>query len=367
MKRSNWEGAGLLPLLLGGAVVAPGPDWEAQGRAWWSHIQVLADDRLEGRGTATPGYERAADYVIGQFRALGLQPAGVNGYRQPVGFHITQVDSPHCTLELLQDGTAKSVRLGDDATISVSSGTAETVEADAVFAGYGLVVPELNYNDLAGLDLKGKIVVFVRGGPTSIPGPIKAHYQSLEERLKFAWQAGIVGAVAIPNPTVPELPWPRVVSGLGLPRMELTDPGHDVPRMLPLTVIFNDERAEMLFAGSGHTFHEVRAQLGTDRPLPRFPLAVRLRAHSAFKRWDATCQNLVGVLPGRDPELKKEYVVVSAHLDHLGIGEPVNGDPIYHGAMDNVSGVATLLEVARGIKQSGAAPRRSILFVVVTG
>ena len=367
MKRLNWEKARLLPLMLGGAVVSPGPDWDALGKSWWSHIQVLADDSLEGRGTATRGYEKAADYVIEQFRAGGLQPAGVNGYRQPVDFHVTQVDPARCSLELLRNGQAQPVKLGDDATIAVSSGSAENVEAEAVFAGYGLVVPELNYSDLAGLDVKGKIVVFVRGGPTNIPGPIKAHYQSLEERLKFARQAGIIGAVAIPNPTVPELPWPRMVSGLGLPRMELSDPGHDVPRPLPLSVLFNDERAEMLFAGSGHTFQEVRVRLGTDQPLPRFPLAMKIRAHTTFKRWDATCQNIVGVLPGRDPELKKEYVVVSAHLDHLGIGEPVNGDPIYHGAMDNASGVASLLEIARGIKKSGSKPKRSILFVVVTG
>lgn len=367
MKQSYWEKARLLRLILGSAVVSQAPDWKALGTDWWSHIQVLADDSLEGRGTATRGYGKAADYVIDQFRATGLQPAGVNGYRQPVDFHVTQIDSAHCSLELLRNGQAQPVKLGDDATISVTSGTEETVEADAVFVGYGLVVPELNYNDLAGLDLKGKIVVLVRGGPTNIPGPIKAHYQSLEERLKFAWQAGVIGAVVIPNPTVPELPWPRMVSGLALPRMELSDPGHDAPRQLPLTVLFNDERAEMLFAGSGHTFQEVRAQLGTDKPLPRFPLAIRIRAHSAFKRWDATCQNIVGVLPGGDPKLKNEYVVVSAHLDHLGIGEPVNGDPIYHGAMDNASGVASLLEVARGIKKSGTQAKRSILFLVVTG
>jgi Peptidase family M28 len=367
MRSLNRERAGFLSMFLASAVMPQGPNWETLGKSWWSHIQVLADDELEGRGTATPGYQRAADYVTRQFRSLGLKPAGVKGYRQPVDFHVTQSDPDHCSLDIIRDGNVQPVKLGHEATIVVTSQTAEKGEGDAVFVGYGLAIPELNYNDFAGLNVKGKIVVFVRGGPSNIPGAIKAHYQSFEERLKVLRKAGVKGTAVIPNPTVPELPWPRMVSGLQLPRMELTDPGHDVPLPLPISILFNDEHAEMLFTGSGHTFQEIVSRLGSDQPLPRFPLAVKLHVRATFKRWEATCHNLVGVLPGSDPHLKNEYVVVSAHLDHLGIGEPVNGDPIYHGAMDNASGVASLLQVARGIKDSGMKPKRSILFLVVTG
>ena len=132
--------------------------------------------------------------------------------------------------------------------------------------------------------------------------------------------------------------------------MELSDPGHGVPPPLPLSVLFNPARAEMLFAGSGHTFQEILAALNADKPLPHFPLAVKVRAQVGMTRSQVKSENIVGVLPGSDPKLKKEYVVVSAHLDHLGIGEPVNGDRIYNGAMDDASGDASLIEIARAMK-----------------
>jgi Zn-dependent M28 family amino/carboxypeptidase len=121
----------------------------------------------------------------------------------------------------------------------------------------------------------------------------------------------------------------------------------------------------MLFAGSGHTFQEILAALNTDKPLPHFPLAVKVHARVGLTRSNVKSQNVVGLLPGSDPKLKKEYVVVSAHLDHLGIGSPVNGDRIYNGAMDDASGDASLIEIARALKNS--KPKRSILFLSVTG
>jgi Peptidase family M28 len=361
----------LLPLptlaIVGDSGPATASHWDALGRRWWSHIQVLADDRMEGRETGSRGFEKAADYVTNQFRLAGLAPAGVKGYRQPVAFHVTRIDQVHSSLDLVRDGKVYPAKLGEEAGVYVTTQTAEKVEADAVFVGYGLMVPELNYDDLKGQELKGKVVVFVRGGPADMPGPIKAHYNSSDERLKVLRDAGAIGWIGIPNPKVPELPWPRVASGLLLPKMELSDPGYEAPLPLSLHIVFNPERAEMLFAGSGHTFQEVFPLLGSDNPLPRFPLAVRLRARVALTREETVCQNVVGVLPGSDPHLKDEYVVVSAHLDHLGIGEPVNGDPVYSGAMDNASGAASLLEIAHLMRDSGVRPKRSIMFLAVTG
>jgi len=367
VKRRHWVLPWLASAVVGSAGSSTGPDWDALGRRWWSHIQVLADDTMEGRETGSPGYGRAAEYVIQQFRAAGLQPAGVDGYRQPVDFQVAQIDQARCSLDLLRDGEVQPVKLGDDAAIIVTSQTAAEAEAAAVFVGYGITVPELGYDDLAGQDVKGKIVVYVRGGPGDMPGPIKAHYQSPEERVKALRKAGVVGSVGIPNPTVPELPWSRLVPGLLMPRMELHDTGPEGYRPLPVSLVFNPERAELLFAGSGHTFQEVVAGLGSSKPLPRFPLAVKIRVRVGLSRRVTTCQNVVGVLPGTDPKLKKEYVVISAHLDHLGIGEPINGDPIYNGAMDNASGVASMIEIARAIKDSGATTKRSLLFLAVTG
>ena len=213
--------------------------------------------------------------------------------------------------------------------------------------------------------MKGKIVVLVTGGPAGMAGPVKAHYQSGEERRKALAKAGVAGTITIPNPRSAEVPWSRIAAARFQPRMELTDPGQGVPPPLPLSIEFNPARAEMLFAGSGHSFQEILTALNGDKPLPHFPLAVKVHARVGMTRSEAKSENIVGVLPGGDPQLRKEYVVVSAHLDHLGIGEPVNGDRIYNGAMDDASGDASLIEIARAMKD--AKPKRSILFVSVTG
>ena len=247
----------------------------------------------------------------------------------------------------------------------VSSHAAEKVEAETVFAGYGLTVPESHYDDLAGQDVKGKIVVLVTGGPADMPGPLKAHYQSVDERRKALIKAGVIGTIIIANPRSAEVPWSRIAAARFQPRMELSDPGQGVPPPLPVNIQFNPARAEMLFAGSGHTFQEILTALNADKPLPHFPLAVKVRARVGMTRSQVKSENIVGVLPGSDPRLKKEYVVVSAHLDHLGIGEPVNGDRIYNGAMDDASGDASLIEIARAMRD--AKPKRSILFLSVTG
>jgi hypothetical protein len=349
----NWLLACLALAITTGVVLAQTPEWNALGKRWWSHIQYLADDSLEGRDTGSAGFEKAANYMADQFRAAGLQPAGVDGYRQPMDF--------------VRDGNVQMVNLGEDATLGVNSHAADHVEADAVFVGYGLTVPELNYDDLAGQDVKGKIAVYVTGGPADMSGPIKAHFQSGEQRRKALLKDGVVGTISIPNPKSLEVPWSRVGASRFQPRMELRDSGSDMPPPLQVSITFNPKHAEMLFAGSGHTFDEVLAALNADKPLPHFPLAVKVRSRLGMTRSEAKSENVVGVLPGSDPALKNEYVVVSAHLDHLGIGEPVNGDKIYNGAMDDASGDASLIEIARALKDSGAKPKRSILFLSVTG
>jgi Zn-dependent M28 family amino/carboxypeptidase len=364
VKLWGWLTMCLALMVAGGAASGESPDWNALGKAWWAHVQFLADDRLEGRGTGTPGFEKAADYMVAQFRAAGLQPAGVDGYRQRVDFRVAVIDEKRCSLDLLREGKVQPVKLGEDATLGVSSGAAENVEAGAVFVGYGLTVPESHYDDLAGQNVKGKIVVLVTGGPGNMPGPVKAHYQSGEERTKALEKAGAIGTITIPNPKSAEIPWSRIAGFRFEPRMELSDPGRGVPPPLSLSILFNPEHAEMLFAGSGHTFQEIVAAIQGDKPLPHFPLAVKVHARVGMTRLSASSENIVGVLPGSDPRLKKEYVVVSAHLDHLGIGAPVNGDRIYNGAMDDASGDASLIEVARAVKNS--KPRRSILFLSVT-
>jgi Zn-dependent M28 family amino/carboxypeptidase len=364
VKKRNGLLACLGLVLFSVTVLAQDPDWEALGKRWWSHVQFLADDSLEGRDTGSRGFEKAADYMVKQFRAAGLQPAGVDGYRQPMDFDVFRIDEARCSLDLLRDGNVEPLQLGEDA-IFTSLHADGKVETGAVFVGYGLTVPELNYDDLADQEVKGKIVVYVTGGPPSMYGPIKAHYQSSEERRRALLRAGVIGTIGITSPQSAEVPWSRVAGSRSEPVLQLRDPGQGVPPPLPVSIRFNPAHAEMLFTGSGHTFQEVLAAISADKPLPHFPLRVKIRAHLAVTHSGTKSENVVGLLPGRDPNLKKEYVVVSAHLDHLGIGEPVKGDRIYNGAMDDASGDASLIEIARAMRDS--QPKRSILFLSVTG
>jgi Peptidase family M28 len=363
VKVSRWQMVCAALLITGTAMAAQ--DWKTEGEQWWAHVRVLADDNLEGRGMGTAGFDKAAAYMTEQFRAAGLQPAGVNGYSQPIDFHVVRVDEAHCSLDLVREGKAQPVKLGEDAIFSVSAESASKVSVEAVFVGYGLTVPELHYDDLAGQNVRGKIAVFISGGPADMPGPLKAHYQSGEERRRAFEKAGVVGGIAIQNPKSAEVPWSRIAGARFNPHMELSDPGPSTPPGLPVAIGFNPAKAEMLFTGSGHTFQEIVEDLNANKPLPHFPLAGKVVASVAVIRSEVKSQNIVGLLPGSDPQLSKEFVAVSAHLDHLGIGQPVKGDRIYNGAMDDASGDASLIEIARALKDK--KPKRSVLFLSVTG
>lgn len=268
---------------------------------------------------------------------------------------------------MIRNGAVEPLRLGDDAIISTRVDPAPAVEAGVVFAGYGLTVPEMGYDDLAGLDLKGKVIVYVTGGPSNIPGPLRSHYQTAAERGQFLERAGVVGTVGLPNPHHMDLPWSRIALGSRQASMALADPALDDQHGLKIAAAVNPERAETWFEGSGHTFAEIVALADKGQPLPRFPLRVTLRAKSLVQRTEVESQNIAAILPGTDPALKDQYVVLTAHIDHLGVGEPINGDRVYNGAMDDASGVATLLDIAQSLHDSKTRLRRSLLFVVVTG
>jgi Zn-dependent M28 family amino/carboxypeptidase len=229
-----------------------------------------------------------------------------------------------------------------------------------------LKIPENNYDDLAGLDLLGKIVVYIAGSPAEIPTALSAHYQTLGERWKSLQQAGVIGIIGITNPASMDIPWSRMSLNRAHPSMDLADPEFNETSGLGVALTFNPAQAEKLFVSSGHTFAEI-ADLGKDRKaLPHFPLGLSLKARATMKSTSVESANVIAKFPGTDPVLKSEYVVLSAHVDHIGIGEPINGDRIYNGAMDNGSGVAALLEIAASLSAHAEQTRRSILFVFVT-
>lgn len=361
----RWTSLTILGIAVAGwcARAADAPD----GRRWWSHVAFLADDALEGRDTGSPGHRKAAEYVAQEFAKAGLRPAGTDGYLQTVALKSRTIDEPHSRLALIRNGKERPLALGDETVISLRIDPAPAVEAPLVFAGYGVSIPEAGYDDFKGLDARGKIVVYLQGAPPNVPGPLAAHSQSSGERAQALRKAGAIGTVSLPNPGHMDVPWRRIALSRFLPAMNLADPSLDEARGLKLSVGFNPAHADVLFDGSGHTFQEILELADAGTPLPHFEIPGTLKADVAVTRKDVTSYNVVALLPGSDPALKDQYVVFSAHLDHLGIGKPIKGDAIYNGAMDNASGVASLLDVAVMLKESGTKLRRSVLFLAVTG
>jgi Zn-dependent M28 family amino/carboxypeptidase len=353
-------------VILGAGTVAKGTA-EPDGARWWSHVAVLADDKFEGRDTGSVGHLKAAEYVAAEFTKAGLQPAGTAGYLQPVQFKSRMIDEARSSLALVRNDLEEPLVLGEDAIISLRVDPVPSIEADLVFAGYGISNSEAGHDDFQAIDVRGKVVVYLHGAPVSIPGALAAHMQSSGERGDLLRKLGAIGTIVIQNPKNMDIPWERSSLARFMPSLSLVDPGMDDFRGLSIGVGINPAKAEKLFAGSGHTFAEILEAADSGKPLPHFAIPKRLRATVGVKRTAFESQNVVAVLPGNDPRLKGEYVAFSAHLDHLGIGKPINGDSIYNGAMDNASGVAAMLDVASMLAESGTKLRRSILFVAVTG
>jgi Zn-dependent M28 family amino/carboxypeptidase len=359
-----------LILLLSIATVAqntPAPTTPAfDGKSWWNYVKVLADDNMEGRETGSEGLRKAAAYIVEQLKSDGLEPAGSNGYYQPVKLISRQIDESGSSLALVRNGATEPLTLGEDAMFSTRVDLAPQVDAPLVFVGYGLNVPEKKYNDFAKLKLKGKVVVIISGSPADMPSALASHYQSTSERAQALRAAAAVGLISIPNPASMDIPWSRMTLARARPSMALADPSLNESQGIKLLVVFNPADAEKLFQGSGHSFQELAALAKDRKELPRFPLTASIQARAKVIQKPVESDNVVAKLPGADPKLKDEYVVLSAHMDHLGIGEPINGDRIYNGAMDNGSGSALVLDLASSLSRSHAKLKRSVLFLFVT-
>jgi len=181
------------------------------GKSWWAHVKFLADDSLEGRDTGSEGLRKAQAYAVEQLQKAGLEPAGTNGFYQPVRFTQFEVDEAKSSLALVSNGQSKPLSFADDAFISSrATRTSANLTAPLVFVGYGLKIPEKNLDELAGLDLKGKVVVYLAGSPADIPTALASHYQTPSERWKSLHAAGAIGTIVIFNPASMDIPWSRI-------------------------------------------------------------------------------------------------------------------------------------------------------------
>ena len=337
----------------------------AQAERWWADVKALSHDSMAGRETGSRKHKQAADFVAAAFRDAGLKPGGPNGFIQAVPFVVRSLDETKSSLTVVRGGSEEKLVLGEDASFVLRAPLAPSVDALVVFAGYGLALPEYGHDDLSMLDLKGKIVAYIAGAPKGIPGPVLSHARNQ------AWPtfraAGAVGMIAFSSVKGGDTAFVRTARNRLTPQMALAAPPLDAQRGNQLSLLWNAARAEKLFAGAPQRFAALAARADSGLALPHWALAVHVRARAALSERKIESQNVVGMLPGTDARLRNEYVVLTAHLDHIGVGRPVNGDSINNGAMDNASGTALLMDVARQLGRSTAARARSVLFVAVTG
>lgn len=336
-----------------------------------AHIEFLADDLLQGRDPGTPGYDIAARYVASQFVAMGVEPAMQDGsWYQPVPLRQTTGEGDF-GLKLTVNGEDLALNKSDDYIVrgGANSG-ARSVSAPLVFVGYGFDRPDLGFDDYAGLDVEGKIVVSLTGFPKGMPSELGAHLSATKSAM--ADKRGAIGSITIPTyQYIERRPWAQLKEFASSPSMGWVNADgatHSLAPGIALGAIMHPDAAAALFADADTDLQPILALADTDGGRPKgFALDAQAELSASDAARDFPSPNVIGMIRGSDPELADEYVLMTAHLDHVGVHGPDDAeDRIHNGAMDNAAGVATMLEVARAIVSSGARPRRPILFAAVT-
>jgi hypothetical protein len=341
-----------------------------QPAALEAHVRYLADDRLRGRLPGTPGYQLAVDYVVSQLKKNGVQPAGdKGGYTQAVRLRRAFVEPGASVSYQPATGAAQPLAVGSAISFYPNPGQAEASVAGAalVFAGYGISAPELKYDDYAGLDAKGKVVVITRQAPKQFADNERQYFADLRTVLETAARHGAVGvllAAAHADAKLPEFP-KGMVSAL-TPEGQVGVSRSYAPGSAQVVGSISPSTLQQLFAGASRDTGQVLNALRGGKPAP-LALPGRLSLHYRSRYQDVDSYNVVGKITGSDAKLKNEYVVHSAHLDHLGVGPAINGDSIFNGAHDNATGVASVLEISKLYAGLKVKPKRSVLFVLVTG
>ena len=351
------------PLIL---AAADAPEAVITPEAMRAHIEFLADNVLEGRETGTRGHEIAANYVASRFLALGLSPANKDGWFQKVPFAGGLLDEAKSSFTIAGQSFAnrKEVLFGP----ARKDGT-DSQQAQVVFVGYGIDDPKAGQNDYAGLNVKGKVVAVLTGFPKGMRSDVGAHYG--RSKAKMAQARGAIGVITIRTLERERTrPWTREIEGPIHPTLnwaQADGSGFTETPAIQFGVTLHDKAAAALFAGAPKKLEAVLAEADKVGGRPKgFALkpAISLNRTTTMSR--VTSPNVIGMLPGSDPKLAGEYVLLMGHLDHTGVDPAKEGDKIFNGAMDNASGIAAMLEAARALASAPTRPRRSILFAAVT-
>lgn len=321
---------------------------DADTRAWWATTEALSTDDMEGRDTGSAGHEKAAQLVAARFAKAGLKPAGDNGtWFQDVPFRETAVKKAGTSFTLVAaDGQTTPLAFLHEIAVRPADDTPAALEGQLTFRGY--CGPEA----MAGV--AGKIVICLNTR--------RAGLTTSAQRLKAAQDAGAAGVVQVDDPhfTIEPYRWPQAYART----VDFADaPVADAKGFTAMTA--SPQAFAKMLAGSGHDPKAILDAGGAKKPLENFDLAVRLKAAMTVEKKTYTSKNVLGLLPGTDPVLKSQYVALTAHLDGYGYGEPVNGDGLYNGALDDAAYVALLAQLAD--RRGGQGFRRGVLFAVVTG
>lgn len=343
----------------------------ASAGALQAHLEFLASDDLEGRDTGSRGHEIAAKYIAAEFKALGLQPAGDDGtYFQRIKFRRSFLEENSASFTLnTGDDTVELAYPKQFITGPSAYSEHDDVEAPLVFVGYGLVSEAFGLDDYAGLDVEGKIVVMATGRPEHLPSEEGAHLNS--SKAKFAAERGAVGIITLHTPEREKVrPFEVSIMYQRAPSVRWLQPDGE-PNVLfknmAASAYVNTEAAEQLFVNAPVKLADIFAQLEAGDMPKGFELGVSARLQRSSRHEEITSPNVAAVLPGSDENLKNEYVLYTAHSDHIGVTKDLSQDDhINNGAMDNASGVAVMLETARMFVESDVKPKRSIMFLSVT-
>ena len=323
---------------------------DPETRAWWDLIATLSSDAMRGRDTGSPEHHRAAELVAERFKAAGLQPMGDNGgWLQRVPLHEVRVETEGSRFQIVAaDTPPRRLRFLQDISIRAASTLPDTIDAAMVFRGYCGA-------DAIAPDVAGKIVLCF--------GARRKGLGSDEARIAAASASGAAGILIIDDIgfTVEPPRWPAAYART----ITLRD-GKPAAAATAMPVMrLNPDALSVVLAASGRQASAILADAVAAKPLPNFDLAQRLTAEFTTSTRDFASENVLALLPGTDPALARQTVVVDAHLDGYGIGMPVNGDSIYNGAFDDAAYVATLIRLAE--TRSGKGYRRPMLFAVFTG